>query len=318
MKLSAADCLRRGWTNLAANWELVVILWLESFLVVALLASGLVLALLALGMDALRSGRWTSREIEEALRRVADFSPALLMALTAMLAVWLLTLLLHSFFQAGTYGVLTAAERQALPGARRHRLLFRTFSLRDFLGWGGLYVWRFFGMLVLYGGLALMMGFAILAWLIFLGVGGLQWGVPAALGIGCGGALPVGFLLMVFSLWFHVAQADLAREGAGVRISARQGLSVLGRRLGAVIALAVFFLGAVVLLAFVFLPLSAFTGSLLSGAPRLRAFVQFLLLFLQALPGTLLAVGLAGSLIALVGSETRSEIRRRPLEVQAA
>ena len=318
MKLSAADCLRRGWTNLSANWELVVIQWLGSLLVAALLALGLVLALLALGMDAMRAGQWTTREIEEALRRMAGSSPALLLALTALVAVWLLTLLLHSFFQAGTYGVLAAADRQALPGGRRHRLLFRTFSLRDFLGWGGLYVWRFFGMLVLCGGLALAVGVAILLWLTFLGVGGVQWGVLAALGIGCGGALPLGFLLLVFGLWFHVAQADLARQGAGVRTSARLGLSVLGRRLGAVTVLAVLFCGAVVLLAVLFFPLSALTGSLLSGAPELRAFVQVLLLFLQALPSTLLAMGLAGSLVALVGSERRSEMRRRSLEVQAA
>jgi hypothetical protein len=317
MRLSAVDCLRRGWTSVSANWELVVIQWLESFLVAALMALGLLLALLILGMDALRSGRWTAGEIEAALRRLADFSPPLLMALIAMLAVWLLTLLLHCFFQAGTYGILTAADRQALPGARRHRLLFRTFSLRDFLGWGSLYVWRFFGTFVLFWGLALLLGMAVLLWLVFLGMGGVRWGAPAALGIGCGGALLVGFLLLVIGLWFHVAQAGLAREGSGVRTAARQGLSVLGRRLGAVIALAVLFLGAAVGLAIAFLPLSAVTGSLLSGAPRLRALVQLILLLLQGLPGTLLAVGLAGSLVALVRSETPSEIRRQP-EVQAA
>jgi len=318
MRLSAADCLRRGWTNVSANWELVVIQWLESFLVAALLALGLVLALLILGMDALTAGRWTAREIEETVRRLADFSPPLLLASIAVVAVWLLTLLLHCFFQAGTYGVLTAADRQALPGGRRQRLLFRTFSLRDFLGWGGLYVWRFFGMLVLCVGLALLVGMGVLLWLVFMGAGGARWGAPAAMGIGCGGALPVGFLLLVLGLWFHVAQAGLAREGSGVRAAARQGLSVLGRRLGTVIALAVLFVGIAVVLAFVFLPLSAVTDSLLAGAPRLRALVQLILLLLQSLPSTLLAVGLAGSLVALVRSETKGEIRRRPPEVQAA
>jgi hypothetical protein len=43
-----------------------------------------------------------------------------------------------------------------------------------------------------------------------------------------------------------------------------------------------------------------------------------LLLLLQGLPNTLLALALAGSLVALVRSETGREIRRRPLEVQAA
>ncbi len=318
MRLSAADCLRRGWSSLAANWELVVIQWLASFLFAALMALGLVLALLILGMDALGSASWTARDVEEALRRLTDGSPALPLAATAMLAVWLLTLLFHCFLQAGTYGILTAADRQALPGGRRNRLLFRTFSARDFFGWGGLYVWRFFRVLVLFWGLALLMVMTVFVWLISLGVGGGRWGAPAALGIGCGGALPVGFLILVLGLWFELTQADLARQGSGVRTSARRSLSLLGRRLGAVIALTFVFLAAAVGLAIVFLPFSAATGSLLSGAPRLRAGVQMILLLLQSLPSTLLTLVLAGSLVALVRSEVRDEVRRGPFEVQAA
>ncbi|HEX9942240.1 MAG TPA: hypothetical protein VGG03_09510 [Thermoanaerobaculia bacterium] len=314
MRLSAADCLRRGWTNLSANWELVVIQWLASFLVAVLLALGLVLALLVLGMNALSSERWTARQVEEALRRLGDFSSGLLMALVAMAAVWLLTLLVHCYFQAGAYGILTSADRQALPGPRRDRLLFRTFSRRDFCGWGGLYVWRFFGLLVLFWGLMLLMTVAACLWLVSLGVGGGTWGAPAALGIGCGGALPLAFLTVVLGLWFNVAQADLAREGSGVRAASRRGLAVLGRRLGAVIGLSVLFLAAALALAFVFVPVSLVTDALLAGAPRVRGFVHFLLLLLQTFPNTLLAMLLAGSLVALVRSE---EVRRRP-EVQTA
>ncbi len=319
MRLSAGDCLRRGWTNLSANWELVVIQWLEGFVVAALLALGLVLALLSLGMDALRAGQWTAQEIVEAARRVASFSPPLLMALTAWLAVSLLTLLFHGYFQAGTYGILAAADRQALPGIRRQRLLFRTFSLRDFFGWSGLYVWRFFGMLVLFWGLTLLMAAVVLLWLVFLGFGGLRWGAPAALGIGCGGALPLAFLAVVLGLWLNVGQADLARDGSGVGAAARRGLAVLGRRLGAVCALFVLFLGAAIALAAAFLPLSFLADSLLAHSPGTLGFVRFILLLLQALPNTLLTMLLAGALVALVHSETSGEIlRRRRPEVQTA
>jgi len=316
MTLSAVGCLRRGWTNLSANWELVMIQWLESFLVAALTALGLVLALLILGLNALDAGQWTSREIEEALRRLADSSPTLLMALTALLAIWLLTLLVHCFFQAATYGILTAADRQALPGARRQRLLFRTFNRRDFLGWGSLYMWRFFGMLVLFWGLMLSMAVAVLLWLAVLGVGGVRWGTPAALGIGCGGALPLGFLLLALGLWFQVAQAGLAGEGTGVRSAARQGLTVLGRRLGTVIVLVFLFCVAALAQAAVFAPVSLVADSLLAAVPRVRTLVQVLLLLLQALPNTLLAMALAGSLVALVRTETRHEIRHRSPQVQ--
>lgn len=316
MRLSAFDCLRRGWTNLAANWELVLMQWLEWALLAALMALGLFFPLLIMGANLMATGN-AARQAAAAARRLADLSPALLLALIAMLAVWLASLLLHSYFQAGAYGVLAAADRQALPGPRRSKEFFRTFSLRDFLGWGGLYMWRFFGVLLLFGLFAFLLGGAVLLWLLFLGVGGVQWGSPAALGIGCGGALPMGFLALVLGLWLPLAQADLARDGSSVRAASRRGIAVLGRRLGTVIALFLLALLAVLALAIVFFPLGTAADSLLSGAPLARELVRFLLFLLQSLPNTLLAMVLAGALVALVRSETPSESRHYP-EVQPA
>jgi hypothetical protein len=314
MRLSAAGCLRRGWTNLSANWELVLLQWLQSFAVMALMALGVFLSLLIVGANLLRTD-WNA--VHELQRQASRLSPALLLALVALLAVWLSSLLLHCYFQAGTFGILTAADRQALPGARRDRDFFRTFSLRDFLGWGGRYVWRFFGVIVLFGILLFGLGGAALLWLLSTAVGGGQWGWAAALGIGCGGALPLGFLALVASFWFHLAQADLARDGSGVRAASRRGLAVLGRRLGAVIALFLLALVAALVLAALFFPLSTAADALLAGAPLPRTLVRFLLLLLQSLPNTLLATLLAGALVALVRSETPSEIRRNS-EVQTA
>lgn len=317
MRLSAADCLRRGWTNLAANWELVLLQWLQTFCVLALMALGVLLPLLIVGANLLALGSAT-RQAEEMARRVANLSPALLLALVAMLAVWTLSLLLHCYFLAGTYGVLTAADRQALPGSRRRREFFRTFSLRDFLGWGTLYVWRFLRLLLLFWGLVFLLGGVVVVWLLFLGVGAGQWGESAALGIGCGGVLPVGFLVLVTGLWLNLAQADLAREGASVGAASRRGIAVLGRRLGAVCGLFLLTVAALAALAIVFFPLSAALDALLAGAPLLlRALVRCLLFLLQSLPNTLLAMVLAGSLVALMRSETSSELRRNP-EVQTA
>jgi hypothetical protein len=316
MRLSALDCLRRGWTNLSANWELVLLQWLEWLLLTVLLSLGLFLPLLIVGANLMEEGS-AARRAEALARRLADLSPALLLALVAMLAVWLASLLLHCYFQAGAYGVLASADRQALPGPRRRREFFRTFSLRDFLGWGGLYMWRFLGVLLLFGVLTFLLGGAVLLWMIFLGVGGAQWGSPAALGIGCGGALPMGFLALVLGLWVHLAQADLARDGSSVRAASRRGIAVLGRRLGTVTALFLVTLVAALALAIVFFPLGAAADALLSGAPGMRTLVRLLLLLLQSLPNTLLAMVLAGALVALVRSETPSESRRYP-EVQTA
>lgn len=318
MRLSAADCLRRGWTNLAANWELVMLQWLQSLLVLALLALGVLLPVVALGEDALRSGRSAARVLEVVTARLGHLgrlSPPVLLAGVAMLAVWLLSVLVHSWFQAGAYGVLASAERQALPGRRRPRLLFRTFNVRDFSGWGALYLGRYFRLLVFFWALALPLGVAVLMWLVSLGVGGEVWGRPAVLGIGFGGLLPLSFLFLVAGLWSHVAQADLAREGSGVWAAARRGLTVLGRRLGAVFLLVFFLAGAGLALAMFFLPVSAAPGLLLAGEPKLRAFVLVVLFLLQGIPSALLTMVLASSLVALVRSEALREIRP---EVQTA
>jgi hypothetical protein len=317
MRLSTAGCLRRGWTNLSANWELVLIQWLQSFAVMALMALGVFLSLLIVGANLLRTNWSAVRELHQLVRRLEELSPALLLALVALLAVWLASLLLHCYLQAGTYGVLAAADRQALPGTARDRDFFRTFSLRDFLGWGGLYVWRFFGALLLFGVLLCGLGGAAVLWLVSTLAGGGEWGSPAALGIGFGGALPLGFLALVTGLWFLLVQADLALGGSGVLAASRRGLAVLGRRLGAVSALFLLVLVATLALAFAFLRLSTAADALLSGAPQMRALVRFLLLLLQSFPNTLLAMIFAGALVALVRSETPSEIRRNP-EVQTA
>jgi hypothetical protein len=95
------------------------------------------------------------------------------------------------------------------------------------------------------------------------------------------------------------------------------------------VILFIVFLGAAVGLSIVFLPLTAVADSLLSGSPGWRALVRLILFLLQSLPSTLLTMLLAGSLVALVRSETLTrsetlarnetlaEIRRKP-EVQTA
>jgi len=84
-----------------------------------------------------------------------------------------------------------------------------------------------------------------------------------------------------------------------------------------VTALFLLTLTAALALAALFFPVTVATDALLAGAPLLRTLVRFLLLLLQSLPNTLLATLLAGALVALVRSETPSEIRRNP-EVQTA
>lgn len=316
MRLSAFDCLRRGVKNLSANWELVLLQWLLSLLVPLLVLLGLAapVAILA-GPSWLEWGSLPTPG--QILSRVAEAPPVLFLALVATLALWILAYILYCYFQAGTYGVLWTADRQALPGPPRSALLFRTFSVRDFFGWGGRYVWRYFGFSLLFGLLVGLMVGSVALWIAFVGWGGERWGDGAILGIGCGGIFPLGFLVLVLSFWFSVAQAALAREGSGVWSASRLGLSVLGRRLGAVILLFLLFLCAAAALAFAFIPLSIVVDLLLADAPAARAVTKLLLLLVQGIPNALLAVALGAALVALVRSEIQMQMWKRP-EVQTA
>lgn len=315
MRLSGVDCLRRGLHNLSANWELVLLQWLQSLLVPALLLLGAAAPVLILagpgtpGQGGLVLGR--------AISRIAEAPPILFLSLLAALALWTLAYVVYCYFQAGTYGVLWTADRQALPGPPKSPLLFRTFSVRDFFGWGGRYVGRYFRFFLFFCLLAALAFGGIVLWIASIARGAESWGPGAAAGIGCGGIFPLGFLALVFSFWFSVAQAGLAREGSSVRAASRLGLSVLGRRLGAVIFLFFVFLLVAAALSFAFLLISLAVDLLLEGAPVARAVTQLLLFFAQGIPSSLLAVALGAALVALVRSEVQMQMRKRP-EVQTA
>lgn len=315
MRLSAVDCLRRGLKNLSANWELVLMQWLQSLLVPALLLLGVALpvAILA-GPGTLGRG---GPVLGRAFSRIEEAPPILLLSLAAALALWTLAYVVYCYFQAGTYGVLWTADRQALPGPPRSSLLFRTFSVRDFFGWGGRYVGRYFRFFLFFCLLAALAFGVVVLWIASMAESAEAWGPGAALGIGCGGIFPLGFLALVFSFWFSVAQADLAREGSSVGAASRLGLSVLGRRLGAVIFLFFVFLLVAAALSFAFLLISIVVDLLLSDAPAARAVTQLLLFFAQGIPSSLLAVALGAALVALVRSEVQMQMRKRP-EVQTA
>lgn len=315
MRLSGVDCLRRGFKNLSANWELVLMQWLQSLLVPALLLLGVAAPVAILAGPGTLGKR--GPVLGKVFSRIAEAPPILLLSLVAALALWTLAYVVYCYFQAGTYGVLWTADRQALPGPPKSSLLFRTFSVRDFFGWGGRYVGRYFRFFLFFCLLAALASGLIVLWIASIVEGSEAWGPGGALGIGCGGIFPLGFLALVFSFWFSVAQADLAREGSSVRAASRLGLSVLGRRLGAVVFLFFVFLLVAAALAFAFLLISIVVNLLLSEAPIARAATQLLLFFAQGIPNALLTVILGAALVALVRSEVQMQMQKRP-EVQTA
>ncbi|HEY0783719.1 MAG TPA: hypothetical protein VGE98_14770, partial [Thermoanaerobaculia bacterium] len=66
MRLSAADCLRRGLRSLRVNWKLVPLLLLRSLVTVPLLTFGALLPLRAAGLDPSAWGATFARDPEAA------------------------------------------------------------------------------------------------------------------------------------------------------------------------------------------------------------------------------------------------------------
>jgi len=323
-KRSALDCLRRGLANLRANWELVPLRWAGMLGVGLLVLAGLLPPFLVLGAGLLGESfrRFSARDpgawqglASRIGERLPAVGPAFALALVGTLAVWLFACVAYCYLQAGIFGVLTAAERQALPGADR-REWFRTFSLSHFLGWGGRYMWRFFAFLGLWGAAWIAVLLAFCLWLFLTVGGGQRWGQGAAWGIGCGGLLPLAFLAAVVVLWGLVAQAALARDETGAWSAAGLGFRVLGARFGAVLGFFLIFLVCAVGLGLVGFVLGLAVSLGLSRAPLgLSLGLRLSLSLLQSLAGSALALAWAAALVALV----QGELARAPrTEVAAA
>lgn len=237
---SAIDCLRRGFHSTRANWGLLPLKLLQDLLFTVLLLVSFLPPVLVLGGMALLDAGWDEAALtdwltglpDELATRLVPFSLAVL----ASLVLGLLAVVVWGWFQGGLVGTLVAAERQALPRAEDRAggwRWFRTFSLRDFSGWGGRHLWRFFW----FFHLALTVSLVFMLLLVLLVVGAVfgqeAWGPGAALGIGCGGALPLVFLLVVYGLWYTAAQPAVGLEGSGPLRGSVLALRLVGRRLGA-------------------------------------------------------------------------------------
>jgi hypothetical protein len=242
VRRSAVDCLRRAGLSLRANWVLVPLALLQGLCTLLLFLLSLLPPFLVLGGRALLDVDWTVEGAEIWLRQLlaaASSQPlALTLALVASLVVGTLAMIVWAWFEGGIYGVLVAAERQALPDAQDRAggvAWFAATTGRDFAGWGGLYMWRYFWWLQI--GLAFALGLLLLYTLIALGavLGYEAWGGAAAYGIGCGGALPFLFALFVLVLWNQTSPPAVALPESGAARGTGAGFRLIGRRPGAVL-----------------------------------------------------------------------------------
>ena len=127
---------------------------------------------------------WT---VEVTERLVASFSTApFWLALIASSALMMLSLMIYSFVQAGSFAILNRGDRGAEPGAAPPVAGFRAFSWAEFQRLAGAYLWRFFWLFNLI--MLFWMGWILLVVLsaFVIALAGSAAGLAA--GVGLGGA----------------------------------------------------------------------------------------------------------------------------------
>lgn len=299
VRLTAIDCSFRGLAILRHHGRLLVgVRLLRNLTLAALVAVSLIPPVLALGFDL-----WTDlpRNLDDGLEGFADLAarlaptPRLLGAVGLMLVLWLVAGYVYSYFQAGIYGVLAEADREA-SGAG-------SLAWKDFARWGSERLGRYFALVNLYG---VVVGAVLILALVGAGAfaaAAVTWGPIAAAGIGCVSIVPIFLMFVVVGVWYDIACAALAREGESVRGAWRGAWKILGQRLGAVALLLVLFAAASMAIWLTLFPLSALISFTTNGRPLLAFAGHGLFQVVAALPGAVAETVFAGSWVALVRSE---------------
>jgi len=262
MKRSALACFQRGFLSARANSGLIWMAVAQNVSVTVLFFLSLLPPFLVLGGMALFSEDWSRLEdlsqvdawISELPARLGGHLGALSLGVVASLLLGMLAVVVWAWFQAGLVGILLSGERQAHPEAHLRAggwRWFKTFSLSDFAGWGGRHLWRFFWFFHVMITAWMLVALVAVLLMIGLGVAWQSWGGGAAVGLGCGGSIPLLFLFWVLAAWSLLAQPAVSLPRQGAVRGSLLGFHILGRRLGAASLLLLAMLVLSVLLAMI-------------------------------------------------------------------
>ena len=240
-KISAIDALGRGIANLRANRELVLVQVASGLLLAASIVVPLLFFFVRIGvpLKALSGNdpEAVARALAEVRPDLGEIASLLGLGFLVMLVVATLVFVLYCWFQAGTLAVLLAGEAQAPAGPRMPVAVFRTFSWSGFVGWASAYAMRIFWVINLFLVFFTLLLLALaLPFLFAAGLSSGEWN-PAGCLLGCGLALPVGFLLLVLTVALTVAEICAVEEGASVLGASRRGFKITGNRLGGLLLL---------------------------------------------------------------------------------
>ena len=240
-RLSAIDALGRGFANVRANRELILVQVASGLLLAASIVVPLLYFFVRLGVPLKAFTAGSPEALAQTLADVRlDFgqlASMLGLGLLVMVVVGTMVFILHCWFQAGTLAVLLAGEAQAPVMRRAPAAVFRTFTWAGFIGWASLYGLRIFWVVNLF--LVFLLLLLLLGALPFLFAAGLSAEEFSVVGcvIGCGLALPVGFALLVMAIAMTVAQICAVEEGATALGATRQAFRITGHRIGGLLLL---------------------------------------------------------------------------------
>lgn len=313
IRLSALDALGRGFSNVRANRELVGIQLASGLLLAASIVVPLALFVVRLGIPlsvfTASDPQALVRALETVQLDLGQLAPMLGLGLLLLLVVGTLVFILYCWFQAGTLAVLLAGEAQAPAGRQVPAAVFRTFSWSGFVGWASRYGLRIFWVnnLFLFFLTLLMFVFA----LPFLASAWLSSEKELSLAgcvIGCGLALPIGFVALVLVLAMIVAQICAVEEGATVLGSTRRAFSITGSRLGGLLLLYLLLLVGSLAVATFFGGLGLIVKLALARAALLQSVLSILLGAVEFAVSAALTLAMTAAIVALV----RAELRLRP------
>lgn len=296
----------RGAAMVRSNWRLVPLRWLLA------LTMGL-LSLLAMGLPVIATGRGVldppPRDFaalegwgRDLMVQIAEQPRLFAISLAGSFLLLVVALLVWAFTESGTFGILVSADRQAPPRASS-AAWFKTFSMGDFFGWGGRYLWRFVGLILFFLVAGLVLSLLVGGLTELTVSGGQEWLGWAAVGVGGGRALPLTFLSLTLVAVFWLAMADLPREGSGPWPSLKCALHLLGRRLGAVSVLFGVWIAAEFALSLALFSPRVELRAWGAGSLGASLLVNIGGQLLQGLLAQLLHVWFGASLVALVRSE---------------
>ncbi|MEO8196766.1 MAG: hypothetical protein ABI689_08595 [Thermoanaerobaculia bacterium] len=312
-RLPAIDAMTRGFANVRANRELILVQIASSLLLAASIVVPLLLFFSRLGIPL---SLFTTKDPEAVARAITSIqldlgqlTSMLGLGLLVMLVVGTLVFILYCWFQAGTLAVLLAGEAQAPVTRGAPAAVFRTFSWAGFVGWASRYGMRIFwvdNLFLVF--LTLLLGVCTLP--ILLAAWFSEDGF-SALGcvMGCGLALPLGVVAVVLVLAMMVAQICAVEEGATTMRATRRAFAITGHRLGGLLLLYLLMIAGSLAISILFGIVGLALNLALTNAGMLLAVLSAGLGIVEFV----LSVGLTLVMTAAIVAMVRAEMRLQPV-----